>query len=154
MCIVQLWVFSLWVLRAVGGNFDWCLNPKLLPWNFQPKSMNFSSVNSGVVKLDFMLRVGKSILQDITTPTFQPQRFGKFLAETSWVEAWHVLQPFDHTIVSQIEDPVRLFSFLLFPHPVCHIWVYMFNSFLRKKLVCILFRDIFFSYKPNKKACK
>ena len=37
------------------------------------------------------------------------------------------------TLVSRIEDPVRLFFFHLFPQSVCLIWVYMFNSFFHSK---------------------
>ena len=40
------------------------------------------------------------------------------------------------TLVSRIEVPVRLFFFAFFPQPVCLIWVYVFNRFL-KKMTCL-----------------
>ena len=45
--------------------------------------------------------------------------------------------------VPRIEDPVHLSFITLFLQPVFLIWVYMLNSFSRKKLVCILLKDNF-----------
>ena len=46
------------------------------------------------------------------------------------------------TLGSRIEVPVRLFFFGFFPRPVCLIWVYVFNSFSKKSIACVLIWDM------------
>ena len=49
----------------------------------------------------------------------------------------------ESTLGSRIEVPVRLFFFGFFPLPVCLIWVYVFNSFFKKRIACLLIWDMY-----------
>ena len=51
-----------------------------------------------------------------------------------------------NTLESRIEVPVRLFFFGFFPQPVCLIWVYVFNSFSKKWIACVLIWDMYAYY--------